>query len=269
MAIELNINKVATAAAGDAKLSEDLGAAQGAKLGAVLGGENVKVTSGAMTDLEKLVAQLKNENENTKMSVSQRRISILQTVLDSMAGHISDTQRANILEIESLNMGKAELEGDLKRYNAEKTSTEGRIAVLAEQIKALENQIEQAVEDGAAHRELVAKLKEERAREFAELDRIESAITSATSKIAGIDRKISTCTAAIGAVTLNEVTAVLRMAAGEVDTEVERPESEAERKKAEEKAAATDIAKHISEALDKIDDQIRKTLDEAQELVKA
>ena len=67
----------------------------------------------------------------------------------------------------------------------------------------------------------------------------------------------------------NQLTAVLRMAAGEVDTEVERPESDAERKKAEEKAAATDIAKHISEALDKIDDQIRKTLDEAQELVKA
>ena len=86
MAIELNINKVATTVAGDMKLSEDQGAAQGAKLGAVLGGENVTVTSGMMTDLEKLVAQLKNENEDTRMSVSQRRISILQTVLNSMAG---------------------------------------------------------------------------------------------------------------------------------------------------------------------------------------
>ena len=84
MAIELNTNKVATTVAGDTKLTEDQGAAQGTKLGAVLGGENVKVTSVAMSDLEKLVATLKNETDDTKMSVTQRRISVLTTVLDSM-----------------------------------------------------------------------------------------------------------------------------------------------------------------------------------------
>ena len=269
MAIELNINKVATAAAGDAKLSEDLDAAQGAKLGAVLGGENVKVTSGAMTDLEKLVAQLKNESENTKMSVSQRRISILQTVLDSMADRITQTQKDAILEIETLNLKKAVLEQELEGYNSDKVDTQARIALLDAQIDALTKQIEQAVEDGADHREQVAELKRQREEEQAKLDQIEDAIKSVSSKVADIDGKIAKYTATIGATTLNEVTAVLRMAAGEVGTEIERPESDAERKKAEEKAAATDIAKHISEALDKIDDQIRKTLDEAQELVKA
>ena len=269
MAIELNINKVATTVAGDMKLSEDQGAAQGAKLGAVLGGENVTVTSGMMTDLEKLVAQLKNENEDTRMSVSQRRISILQTVPNSMAGHITDTQKGNIMEIENLNMAKAELKGDLKVLYSEKASVDGRIAVLDTQIKALERQIEQAVEDGADHREQVEKLKEQLLKERAELDRIENAITVASSKVADIDGKIATCTAAIGSATLNEVTAALRAATGEVNMEVERPESDAERRKAEEKAEAVDVAKHISEALDRIDDQIRKTLDEAQELVKA
>ena len=269
MAIELNINKAATTVAGDTKLAENQGAAQGTKLGAVLGGENVKVTSGAMTDLEKLVAQLKNENENTKMAVSQRRISILQTVLDSMAGRITKAQKDAILEIETLNIEKAVLEQQLSGLNSDKVDAQGRIALLDEQIDALEKQIEQAVEDGADHREQVAELKKQREEEQAKLDQIEGAIKSASSKVADIDGKIAKYTATIGAATLNEVSAALRMAAGEVDTEVERPDSDAARKKAEEKAEATDIAKHISEALDKIDDQIRQTLDEAQELVKA
>ena len=76
----------------------------------LLGGENVKVSSGAVTDLEKLVARLKNENQNTQMSVAQRRISILQTVLDSMAGQVSEAQRNGILAIENLNASKTELE---------------------------------------------------------------------------------------------------------------------------------------------------------------
>lgn len=269
MAIELNINKVATSVTGGTRLAEEQGAAQGAKLGAVLGGENVKVTSGVMTDLEKLVAQLKNESEDAKMSVSQRRLSILQTVLNSMAGRITDTQRANILEIETLSDEKAVLEEELSGLFSDKSNAKGRIAVLDAQIKALEKLVAQAVEDGAHHREQVAKLKEQRAEEQAELDRIEGAITSVSSKISDIDGKIATCTAAIGSATLSEVSAALRAAVGDVDTEVERSESDAERRKAEEKAEATDIAKNISESLDKIDDQIRQALDEAQELVKA
>ena len=269
MAIELNINKAATTLVGDTKLAENQDTAQGTKLGAVLGGENVKVTSGAMTDLEKLVAQLKNENENVKMSVSQRRISILQTVLDSMAGRITQAQKDSILEIETLEADKALQETLLNGLNSDKVDVQGRIALLDTEIDALTKQIEQAVEDGADHREQVAKLKEQREEEQAKLDQIEDAIKSASSKVADIDGKIAKYTATIGAATLNEVSAALRMAAGEVDTEVERSESDAERRKAEEKAEATDIAKYISEALDKLDDQIRQTLEEAQELVKA
>ena len=108
MAIELNINKAATTVAGDTTLAENLGAAQGTKLGAVLGGENVKVTSGAMSDLEKLVAQLKNESDDTKMSVTQRRIAVLQTVLDTMSDRITETERNNLIEIEKLNGSKAD-----------------------------------------------------------------------------------------------------------------------------------------------------------------
>ena len=264
MAIELNTSKVATSVTGGAKLAEDQGAAQGVKLGAVLGGENVKVTSAAMSDLEKLVARLKNESEDTKMSVSQRRLSILQTVLDSMAGRITDAQKGNILEIETLNEEKAGLEEELAGFNSEAMDTKGRIALLDAKIDALEKQIKQAVQDGADHREQVAKLKEQRAEEQAELDRLEGAIKSTSSKISDIDGKIAKYTAAIGSATLSEVSAALRAAVGEVDMEVERAESDADRRKAEAKAEATDIGNLIRKALDKIDDQIRSVLDEAQ-----
>ena len=56
----------------------------------------------------------------------------------------------------------------------------------------------------------------------------------------------------------------MRAAASEYNPEVERPESDAERKKAEAKIEATDIAKCIRESLDKIDAQIRQALDETQ-----
>ena len=264
MAIELNVNSVRTALSTATDLATENGVVKNTNLGSVLGDENLKVTSGDMSDLEKLVARLKNESEDAKMSVSQRRISILQTVLDSMNDRITEAQRNSILDIENLNAEKAGLEQDLGGLNAGKTAAEGRIALLDAQINALEKQIAQAVEDGADHREQVAKLKAQRAEEQAKLDQINGAIASVAAKIADIDGNIAKCTEAIGSVTLSEVTAALRAAAGEVNPAAERPESDADRRKAEAKIEATDIANCIREALDKIDDQIRQVIDEAQ-----
>ena len=231
----------------------------------LLGGDSVKVTSGAMTDLEKLVARLKNESENTRQSVSQRRISILQTILDSMASTITATERENLLELEKLNGQKSEAESELAKLQGAKTAADGRIAVLDVQIEALEKAIEQAVKDGAEHREQVAKLKEQRAEEQAELDRIEGAIKSASSKIADIDGKIAECTKAIGSATLSKVSAALRAASSDDDAgEGESLETQAERDKKDAKEIEYNISRRISEALDKIDEQIRRVLDEAQ-----
>jgi len=274
MAIEININKgAATAVAGDAKLSENQGATQSAKLSPILGGENVKVTSGAMSDLEKLVAQLKNETDDTKMSVTQRRIAVLQTVLDTMSDRITEQERAGLIEIEKLNGSKADEVAKLAGLEADKVATAGRIAELDVKIAELEKAIERAVQDGEDHREQVAKLKEERDREQKKLDQINTAIESANSKIAGIDVKIAECTKAIAQTTLNEVANALRIA--ESDTLSKTPttnvakESDAERRKAEEKAEAVDIGNVIRDALDKIDAQILQAIAEAQELVKA
>jgi len=273
MAIELNTNTVATQVAGGAEVLKDQVAAEGAKLGPILGGESVKVTSGAMSDLEKLVAQLRNETDDTKMSVTQRRIAVLQTVLDSMSDRITEQERAGIIEIEKLNGDKADMVAQLAGLEADKAAVKGRIAELDVKIAELEKAIERAVQEGEDHREQVAKLKEERAREQKKLDQINTAIESANSRIAGIDIKIAECTKTIAQSTLNEVANALRIAEDSTLsksslTEVSK-ESDADSRKAEAKAEATDIGNVIRDALDKIDAQILQTLAEAQELVKA
>ena len=223
----------------------------------LLGGESVKVTDGAMTDLEKLVARLKNENEATRQSVAQRRISILSTVLDSMADRITAAEKENLLKIEELNGEKAGLQAELAALKSDKD-------VVQALIDSLDRQIEQAVKDGADHREQVAKLKAQRAEQQAKLDGINESIKSISSKVAGIDVKIAECTKAIAASTLNEVAAALKAAAGDARPDAEKTESQAERARTEAKNVANDIALHISAALDRIDGQIRAALDEAQ-----
>ena len=267
MAIELDTTRIASQTTA-ATTQNDAPVMQEAKLTPVLGGENVKVTSGAMSDLEKLVAQLKAETDDTKMSLAQQRISILATVLDSMADRISESERNTLLEIEKLNLEKSEAENTLAGYLSEKTASEGRISALDLQISALEKAIERAVQDGVDHREQVAKLKAQRADEQAKLDEINDAIASANAKISGIDVKIAECSQAIAKTTLNEVASALRFAANEKTSSPpsvdDGAESNAERVKQEKKAEETDIGNVIRESLDKIDAQIRKVLDESQ-----
>ena len=272
MAIELDTTRIASQTTA-ATTQNDAPVMQEAKLTPVLGGENVKVTSGTMSDLEKLVARLKAETDDTKMSLAQQRISILATVLDSMADRISESERNSLLEIEKLNLQKSEAENKLAGYLSEKTASEGRITALDLQISALEKAIERAVQDGVDHREQVAKLKAQRADEQAKLDKINDAISSANAKISGIDVKIAECSQAIAKTTLNEVASALRFAANEKTSSPpsvdDGAESNAERVKQEKKAEETDIGNVIRESLDKIDAQIRKVLDESQMKVEA
>ena len=265
MAIQLDTSRIAAQTTATAAQG-DIAAPLAEKTPSVLGGENLKVTSAATTDLEKLVAQLKNENEVTRQSVAQRRTAILATVLDSMADRISAAEKENLIKLEGLNGEKSEAMKELSGLTNDK-------AVMESLIESLDRQIEQAVKDGEDHREQVAKLKAQRAEEQAKLDGITQSIKSVTTKIAGIDAKIAECTKTIAQTTLNEVANALRIAEdsslSQSSTKEVSKESDAERKKAEEKAAATDIGNVIRDALDKIDSQILQAIAESQELVKA
>ena len=264
MAIELDATRIAANATTTAA-QDNAPAAQEKKTTPVLGGKSLEVSSGAMTDLEALVARLKDETDNTKMSVAQRRISILSTVLDSMKDRVTQAERDSLIKIEELNGQKAEAEAELADFKSQKTASEGRIAELDMMIDMLEKQVEQAVQDGKDHREQVEKLKRQRAEEQAKLDRIDASIASVSAKIAGIDAKIAECSKAIASTTLSEVSRALREASAveSSSTAVDRPDSEEKRSKEEQKAAATDIGNVIREALDRIDEQIARALDEA------
>ena len=257
MAIELNTSKLATQVAGETQLTEGQVAAGGAKLGPILGGPSLQVTSGAMSDLEKLVAQLKNENEATRQSVAERRTAILATVLDSMAERISAAEKENILKLERLNTEKSEAMTELGNLKNDQ-------AVMEALIKTLDDRIKQAVQEGEDHREQVEKLKAQRAEEQKKLDGVKQSIKSVSAKIAGIDTKIAECSKAIASSTLTEVYAALRAATGDDRPTAESIETQAARDKQEAKSVAFDIALHISAALDKLDGQIRAALDEAQ-----
>jgi len=269
MDIKLNLAKLMTATAAESKLAEEQSASQGTQLGPILSGKSLNVTSAMSGDLEKLVAQLKSENENTRMSVSQRRVAILQTVLDTLSDKLTSAEKENLLRIEELNGEKTEANEELAGLKGQKATTEKLINELDLKIAALEKQIEAAVADGAKHREQVAELKSQRAEEQARLDSIEGAIKSVSARISGIDGKIAKCTEAIGSATLNVVSTALRAAANDETATPDRAETVAERNKKEAHAIENDISRIIAEALDKIDSEISKEIASAQELVKA
>ena len=267
MAIELNVGGKTNINVQTANDSTNIESSSPQSSSKILDGKSLTVSSGAMSDLEKLVAQLKNETDDTKLSVTQQRISVLQTVLDTISDRITEKERANLIEIEKLNGEKSEAQSELSGLENDKASTKGRIAELDLKIAELERAIERAVQDGEDHREQVDKLKKQRDEEQKKLDRISTAIESANSKIAGIDVKIAELTKTIAQTTLNEVANALRIAASDrqpTAAESRSNESNADRVKEEKKEAATNIGNVIRESLDKIDGQMRDTLDEAQ-----
>lgn len=269
MAIELNVGGKTNIGVQTAVDPTVVGSsAPGVSSSKILRGNSLTVLSGAMSDVEKLVARLRNETDNTRMSVTQQRIAVLQTVLDTIPDRVTEKERKSLIEIEGLNGEKAELEVELAGYKSEKVKTEGRIAELDLMIETLEKQIEQAVQDGEDHRKQVEKLKEQRSREQEQLDRIDTAISSANARISGIDVKIAELTKTIAQTTLNEVANALRIAASDGASrtsagEVTR-ESNADSVKKARKEAETDIGNVIRESLDRIDGQMRETIDEVQ-----
>ena len=231
-----------------------------AKTAPLMSSEALKVTSGASTDLEKLVAQLKNENDDTRQSVAQRRIAILKTVLNTMATRITAVQMANLIQLENLDLELSDVKGKISGMEVEKAQAEFRSAELDAKIQALEKAVEQAIEDGETHREQVDELKRQKKAEDEKIRDLTNAIESAKGKVTSLNGKIADCTAAIGAATLSEVAEAVKAAAGDVKPQEDR-ESSADRDKAEKKAVELNPANIIREALDKIDADIIKTIE--------
>lgn len=141
-------------------------AAQGAKtLAALLGGKNLTVSTG-YTDLEKIVAQLKNEDADTRLSIARQRLAVIVDVLASL----SEEQAEAIAAAAGCEKDLAEATGD-------------RLVIQAE-IERLEKAVQQNIEDGKIHRKQVEKLKELRERQRDKLDSLENAAVKDEAAIA-------------------------------------------------------------------------------------
>ena len=267
----------------------------------ILGGQSVTVTTAPTSDLEKLVARLKNENDDVKMALAQRRLASVLEAYTARYGELSEQQTKALEEIAANNDDIAKMEQELQALIQEKAAADGQSAVMQAKIEQLEKAIERAVEEGKAHREAVAKLKEQIAKDQdnedlkAELAKEEKALAASEAALSKSQTELATAQAAAGALSakieslagaieakqngiqaLEDSNAALAakldpqtitnllaaFSAQDVPVEVERNVSAAEEEKAEKMAIANNPANVLREAMDKMDEAILQTIDE-------
>ena len=261
----MDIDRIANRVTTSISFAQEQEVQQQSQSAPIIGGQSVNVTNGVSSDLEKLVLQLKSENANTQEALAQQRIAILSTVLDSMSERVSQQQKEALLEMEKLNSANSALEKEIAALRDSKQTLIADRDLLQMQIESLEKMTETEIENGEAHRELIAELKEKLAEDDKKIRECENAIASKASQISANSAKIEGLIASVGAATMREVTAAVKAAAGADDVEVaDVSESNAEREKAEKKAEANDPAALFRGALDKLEAEIRKTLEENQ-----
>ena len=219
----------------------------------LLGGSSVTVTSGAMTDLEALVAKLRNESERAKFSM-------LLTSLSSIGQSLTDVQKRNLEKGLALSEQLKTLNESLKDLSLEADSEKAKALVLQQKIDQLTNQIEQAVKDGKEHNELVAEQK--RVRE--ELDAKQKVIDETQGKIDQAKNEISSVRGQISAIISSIGENELKTIASELSTlaDPEKAERPAEAAKEAEKEAENDPFAAIRESLAEIERDITETIAE-------
>ena len=265
----------------------------------VLDGPGVRV-SVTGTQLDKLVAKVKGESDDARLATAKRRIAIVLTVLSALNVNITESQKTNLAQIEALQAQIDELAKLLSGKEGSLTADKARVAALEAQIENLKKAVANAIKEGEEHRKQVAELKKTRAADDAELkaaeDRLakseaaiaaaqanlskaltgledakktvaadKQAIADVKSQVAGLEKKVADCVAAVGDKTLAALAAGLRVEAPEV--EPNEHVTNADREKEEAKAIANDPLRAIRAALDRMDADIRKTIDDNRTLL--
>lgn len=254
MAIELNVDRLNAGSAstlGD--VATGAGEVAGKALTALLGGDSVKVTSGAVTDLEALVARLKSESERAKFS-------LLLTSLNAIGQSLTETQKRQVEQGVKLQEKLEQLNQTVEENSAKLTQAKADVVILEAKIKSLKQQIEQAVKDGKEHNELVAEMKRARS----EYDAKQKVIADTTDKINDAKNEISSVQGQISALVKTIGENAVKTIAVELAklAEPEQAERPAEAKKAEEKELENDPLAVIRESLDRIGRDIAATIEE-------
>ena len=133
----------------------------------VLLGANILVSYG-ITDIEALVAQLKNENADTRLSMKLKSLSSIADGLS--AQHLKALEKALALadSVKQLESAQNDLKEGLAKSKAE-------LAILQIQVESLEKQIENARANEADYNKNLQKLKDRKAE-------IESKISAEEAK---------------------------------------------------------------------------------------
>ena len=191
--IKFNPSLSAAVAAQGTAANEQPNVSQEKQVTPLLGGENVKISSGAMSDLEKLVAQLKTKSEDARNSVTQLRFSAVMSALDAANVRLTDGQAEAFAAIAEQERIKASLETELSTIcsNYGISSKDSASVVMDMVISSLEQAVERAVQEGKDHNETVAKTKEKLEIEQAKLDRLENAEKKDEAAIAAAKEAVS------------------------------------------------------------------------------
>jgi len=207
MAIDINLERPsATNVAAQAEsVRENLGAIASTPA-PILGSSSLSVTSGLATDLEKLVAQVKGESENTRSDVAKLRISAVMTLLDALNVQFNATQKAAFEEImkadAQLVSANNELSGLYAKYGIENGSQ--AMTLMDLKIQELDEAVKRAQEDGEDHRKQAEAARRQRDADAAELQRLnnssehnEAAIRAAKQRLEASERKLAAANALV------------------------------------------------------------------------
>lgn len=300
MPIENTIQFGAAQAATRPAVQPEAAPAAASEPSAVLDGPNVRVSVSG-TQLDKLVAKVKSESEDARLDAAKRRIAIVLVALRTLNLQMTESQKNGLAQLEVLQGQLDSLSELLNDKTSDLSATDLRAAELQAKIEALTKALENAIEEGKEHRKQVEELKRTRAEDDAELRnakdalaKAEAAITAAQnnlqkaqsdldatkagtesikndiaklkSQISGIEKKISECVAAVGDKALAALAAALRSDASSSSVPEIR-ETNADREKEKELDYINDPLRVIREALDRMDADIRRTIDENQTML--
>lgn len=265
--IKFNPSLSAAVAAAGTEANEQPGVLQEKQVAPLLGGENVRVSSGSMTDLEKLVARIKIEDDKTRTGVAQMRLAAVTAALDMAGVRLSEAQAAAFATLTEQQDLKVAYESELAGLYAEYGigPNDNASAVMEAKIEALEKAIERAVQEGKDHNETVEKEKEKLERELAKAKADAARIPVLQTGITNASAKISESMSILGSNQMSAIAMALSKVAEGTETP-EEPISAVDQDKEEKKEIALNPFVAIQESLQKIDEAILRTIDENRQL---
>jgi len=157
-------------------------AAKRAELAPLLFGSNVLVSYG-ITDFEALVAQLKNENDDTRVSLKLKSLSSIADGLNAQQLKALESALALADSVKKLESAQLELQNDISTSQAE-------MVELALKIDTLEKQIENARKNAEDYNKNIKEQKEKRAELDEKIETLEADVeTDHSEEIAELKRE--------------------------------------------------------------------------------